>query len=140
MKLLVRVRPENGHFVASLHDDDQFRAEGSSRDLAISAAAKAKAHGKQVVVGGGVSVLSLPFFRAFPAGHLDRFETRKVIFGCPGALGNSEGAFLKAVEFELLWLKNKKDYYGAIHHEDDARLEMMEKRYRDSINTIRCTP
>ena len=89
-----------------------------------------------MVVGGGVSVHSLPFFRAFPAGHIDRFETRKVIFSCPGALNNPEEAFLKAVHFELLWLKNKKAYYGAIHHEDDARLEMMEKRYRDSIDMI----
>jgi hypothetical protein len=106
-------------------------------ELALAAAAKAKAKGKQVVVGGGVSVHSLPFFRAFPAGHLDRYETRKVIFGCPAALSNREDAFLKAVEFELLWLKNKKAYYGAIHHEDDARLEMMEKRYRDSIDAVR---
>jgi hypothetical protein len=105
-------------------------------DLSLVAAAKARAAGKQVVVGGGVSVHSLPFFRAFPPGGLDRFETRKVIFRCPQALDNHEEAFLKAVEFELLWLKNKKAYYGAIHHEDDARLEMMEKRYRDSIDSV----
>jgi hypothetical protein len=89
-----------------------------------------------VVVGGGVSVHSKAFFKAFPPGHLDRFETRKVIFSCPGALDNPEEAFLKAVEFELLWLKNKKAYYGAIHQEDDARLVMMEKRYQDSIDAI----
>jgi 4-hydroxy-2-oxoheptanedioate aldolase len=106
-------------------------------ELSLAAAAKARAAGKQVVVGGGVSVHSLPFFRAFPPGQLDRFETRKVIFKCPQALENPEEAFLKAVEFELLWLKNKKAYYGAIHHEDDTRLEMMEKRYRDSIETIK---
>jgi 4-hydroxy-2-oxoheptanedioate aldolase len=106
-------------------------------DLALVAAAKAKAAGKQVVVGGGVSVHSLPFFRTFPPGHLDRFETRKVIFSCPGALDNPEEAFLKAVQFELLWLKNKKAYYGAIHHEDDARMEMMERRYRDSMEMAR---
>jgi 4-hydroxy-2-oxoheptanedioate aldolase len=105
-------------------------------EMSLDAAAKARAAGKQVVVGGAVSVHSLPFFRAFPLGHLDRFETRKVIFSCPEALDNPEEAFLKAVEFELLWLKNKKAYYGAIHHEDDARLEMMEKRYRDSIDAI----
>lgn len=104
--------------------------------LSLRAAAKAKAAGKQIVVGGGVSVHSLPFFRAFPPGHIDRFETRKVIFNCPGALSNPEDAFLKAIEFELLWLKNKKAYYGAIHHEDDARLEMMEARYRNSIDAV----
>ena len=106
-------------------------------DLSLQVAGQAKALGKQVVVGGGVSAHSRPFFRAFPEGHLDRFETRKVIFSCPGALANPEESFLKAVEFELLWLKNKKAYYGAIHREDDERLTMMEKRYKESIDTIK---
>lgn len=105
-------------------------------DLALAAATKAKAAGLEVVVGGGVSVHSLPFFRSFPEGHLDRFETRKVVFGCPGALGNPERAFLRAVEFELLWLKNKKNYYGAIHREDDTRLAMLEERYKKSIEAV----
>ncbi|MEK7689792.1 MAG: aldolase/citrate lyase family protein [Bdellovibrionota bacterium] len=104
--------------------------------IAMQAAEKAKRHGMSVVVGGAVSVHSLPFFRDFPKGHLDRFETRKVVFSCPGALNNKEDAFLKAVEFEITWLKNKKNHYGAIHREDDARLVMMEERYRKSIDAI----
>ena len=87
----------------------------------------------------GVSVHSKPFFAAFPKGHLDRFETRKVIFGCPGALDNPEAAFLRAIEFEILWLKNKRDYYGAIHREDEKRIVMMEERYRKAIQTIEAT-
>lgn len=105
-------------------------------DLAIGAAVKAKSRGLQVVVGGGVSVHSKAFFSAFPGGTLDRFETRKIIFSCPGALGNPEEAFLRAVEFELLWLKNKKAYYGSIYNEDDARIQMMERRYLASIAAI----
>jgi 4-hydroxy-2-oxoheptanedioate aldolase len=106
-------------------------------DICISMAAKAKEAGKKVIVGGAVSVHSLPFFKAFPKGHLDKYETRKVVFSCPGAIENSESAFLKAVEFELMWLKNKKEYYGYIHREDDARLKMMEERYRTSIEAIK---
>lgn len=102
-------------------------------DLCLSMAAKAKSRGKKVIVGGAVSVHSMNFFKAFPQGHLDKFETRKIVFGCPGALKNTETAFLKAVEFEIMWLKNKKDYYGAIYSEDDNRLKMMEDRYRSSI-------
>lgn len=105
-------------------------------DLCLQVAAKAKAKNKKVVVGGAVSVHSMPFFRDFPKGHIDRFETRKVVFSCPGALANTEDAFLKAVEFEILWLKNKKSYYGAIHSEDDSRLKMMEERYKKSIEAI----
>ncbi len=104
--------------------------------IGLEMAEKAKAKGLIVVVGGAVSVYSLPFFQAFPAGHLDRYETRKVVFGCPGALENKQEAFLKAVEFEIMWLKNKQDYYGVIHREDDARLVMMEERYRKSIDAV----
>ena len=103
----------------------------------LDLAAKAKVAGLKVVVGGGVSVDSIPFFKAFPEGHLDRFETRKVIYSCPSALNNSEIAFIKAVEFELLWLKNKKNYYAAIACEDNDRIIMMENRYKASLEKHR---
>jgi len=105
--------------------------------ICLDMAAKAKAAGKDVVVGGGVSVHSLPFFRSFPAGHIDRFETRKVVFKCPNALKNTEASFLKAVEFELMWLQNKKAYYSHISSEDDTRLRMMEERYSKSISSVK---
>ncbi|MGE3759993.1 MAG: aldolase/citrate lyase family protein [Pseudobdellovibrionaceae bacterium] len=105
-------------------------------DICLSMAAKAKAKGKKVIVGGAVSVHSMNFFKAFPPGHIDKFETRKIVFGCPEALKNTEAAFLKAVEFELMWLKNKKNYYGSIYSEDDSRLKMMEDRYRISIDQM----
>ncbi|HVS38419.1 MAG TPA: aldolase/citrate lyase family protein [Gemmataceae bacterium] len=104
--------------------------------LSLEMAALAKEHDLDVVVGGGVSVHSQPFFRAFPRGHLDRFETRKIVFSCPAALSNPEEAFLKAVEFELLWLKNKKEFYGQIYREDDARIQMLERRYQDAIAAL----
>ena len=104
--------------------------------LALKIAEKAKAAGLIVVVGGGVSVYSIPFFKKFPEGHIDRFETRKVVFSCPDALNNPKESFLKSVEFELLWLKNKRNYYATISKEDEVRLEMMENRYRASIEEI----
>ena len=68
--------------------------------------------------------------RRLPAGHLDRYETRKVVFACPGALGEDAGAgILKAVGFELMWLKNKRDFYGCIFEEDHARIDMLQSRY-----------
>jgi 4-hydroxy-2-oxoheptanedioate aldolase len=108
-------------------------------DHCLKVAKLAKAHGKKVVVGGAVSVHSMAFFKDFPKGHLDRYETRKVVFSCPGALSNSEEAFIKAVEFEILWLQNKKAHYGLIHREDDSRLVMMTERYNKSIETFRAT-
>lgn len=40
---------------------------------------------------------------------------------------------LKAVGFELMWLRNKKEFYGMIFREDEARLELLEKRYKLAI-------
>ena len=115
------------------------RAEINSKrvlDLSIDLAKQAKDKNLKVVVGGGVSVDSIPFFKAFPANHLDRFETRKVIFNCPEAIHNSEEAFIKAVQFELMWLKNKQNYYSAIAREDAERIHMMENRYQASLAKI----
>lgn len=102
--------------------------------------AKAKRANLVCAVGGGVSADSLPAFRSLRAGHLDYYETRKVIFSCPGALDDqARHGILKAVEFELLWLKNKRDYYGMIFAEDRDRLEMLEARYRKQMDALGIT-
>ena len=102
-------------------------------DLALDLAKMAKDHDLKVVVGGGVSVDAISFFKAFPANHIDRFETRKIIFDCPEAIHNSEIAFIKAVQFELMWLKNKRNYYSVIAREDEERIQMMQERYEGSL-------
>ena len=88
---------------------------------------------KDMVIGGGVSAHSLPFFKKLP--YLSRFETRKIIFDAEGALQdpNAGKGILKAVGFELMWLKNKREFYGMIYREDDARLTMLENRYKKLI-------
>ena len=101
-----------------------------TRDLLL----KAKTRSLETAIGGGVSAHSLPFFRELPGGCLDRYETRKVIFGCPAALSDdADKGILKAVGFELLWLKNKRDYYSLISMEDDQRIGMLESRYKALI-------
>lgn len=106
-------------------------------DIAKNLVTKAKNKGLECVIGGGVSAHSLPFFKKLPENSLDRFETRKIIFKCPEALGeNADKGILKAVGFELMWLKNKRDFYGMIHKEDNQRIEMLETRYQKLIASV----
>jgi len=85
----------------------------------------------QFVVGGAVSSDALSSLRRFHAIRLDRFETRKVVFAGSALAGvNLPEALRHAVHFELLWLLNKREYYGLMHHEDQARIEMLESRWR----------
>jgi hypothetical protein len=98
----------------------------------------AKTKGLQVTIGGGVSSLSLPFFRSLAAdGLLDRFETRKVTFAAAVTLaGDAERALLTALGFELLFLRNKQTFYRHISMADEQRIEHLESRYLQQISGI----
>ena len=87
---------------------------------------------KQFVMGGGVSYESLDVIKQVHKFRLDRFETRKVVFDTAMALRSDiEQGLFNAVEFELLWLKNKQNYYTHISVEDKKRIEMLEARFQE---------
>lgn len=93
---------------------------------------------KELVIGGGVSAMSLPFFKHLPEGALTRFETRKVIFNAQSAIKdpNADKGILKAVSFEMMWIKNKQNFYGKIACEDNQRIAILESRYKKSIQEV----
>jgi hypothetical protein len=94
-------------------------------------AAKCRDTGLEFVVGGAVSIDALANLKRFHGVYLDRFETRKVIFNA-SALDSPklEEALRQAVHFELLWLLNKREYYGLMYQEDQKRIEMLESRWK----------
>ena len=105
-------------------------------NLANVLATKMQKLNKDFVIGGGVSAHSLPFFKKLPQNSLSRFETRKIIFDAKKALNdkNADKGILKAVGFELMWLKNKREFYKMIFDEDAQRLNMLEARYKKLID------
>ena len=97
----------------------------------LDVAKKAKENNLNLVVGGAISVDALSILKKIEKIRLNRFETRKVIFSSEALkIENLKEGMLKAVNFELLWLKNKKNYYGSIFQEDDKRIDMLSKRWK----------
>ena len=87
----------------------------------------------ELVVGGSVSAEAINALREFRAIRLDRFETRKIVFDGEAVTRDSIVAGIaNAVEFELAWLINKRDYYQTIAREDKSRIGMMEARQATS--------
>ena len=100
----------------------------------LKASKMSKNNGLDFVDGGGVSIDALPVLRKFKSSHLTRFETRKIVFSADALdIKNIDTGLLSAVEFELNWLKNKREYYKVIFDEDKLRIHMLESRWKSLI-------
>lgn len=103
-------------------------------------AKKTSALNKQLIIGGSVSTRSLVFFRNVRESLLHKIETRKVIFDVQKLLNSqrADEAILKAINFELLWIQNKRENLGIIREIDAQRIIALENCRKKSAEIISC--
>ena len=112
-------------------DRDDINSSEKITNSVIEVAKHAKQNNLNLVVGGAVSIDPVNILKDVKKIHLDRFETRKVIFSSDALeVKDLKTGMLEAINFELLWLKNKKNYYGSIFEEDDKRIKMLTDRWK----------
>lgn len=88
---------------------------------------KSKAKGLTTNFGGNIGVESIPFIQRM-SDVADRFETRKVIVSMTNDADKLRNAIGKALNFELMYLLNKQNYYERLSREDELRIERMKKQ------------
>jgi hypothetical protein len=124
-------------FAGSLGKGREIVNADETMDCVEKVAEEAAARNLELVVGGGVNPDSIAPLRRIRKIRLDRFETRKVIFdGACLEGGDVEKGMEHAIDFELLWLKNKRDFYRSIAAEDEKRIGMMEARQQSSFQPV----
>lgn len=125
-------------FVNSLGLDRSAIESDTITQKILEVATLCKKYSLQFVVGGGISTDSIETLHAIQQVHLSRFETRKIVF-TPEILKSKQvfSALSSAVEFELLWLKNKQNYYSKISQEDSQRIDLLERRWHLSTPQMR---
>lgn len=96
-------------------------------EMTTKFAEKSKNKNLVVGMGGGISVDSISFIQKME-GLIDKFETRKIVFGYENNAEKIKKGILKAIEFESLYLQNKSDFYDRMANEDKARLKAISKR------------
>lgn len=101
-------------------------------EAAMDFAKRAKDAGLVVGMGGGISFDAIPFLlKMYP--YIDKFETRKIVFRANDNAEQLKRGIVKAMEFEVLYLQNKCDFYGRMANEDRARMEMMKERHAKAL-------
>ncbi|MCR5261500.1 MAG: hypothetical protein K6C94_06640 [Candidatus Gastranaerophilales bacterium] len=96
-------------------------------DMAKDLSIKIQKSGKIFIVGGQINTEAVSFCKNLP--YLSGYETRKIIFDIPNILLYEKAyeGILKAIEFEMLWLKNKQERLLP-RDEDTERIKILEQR------------
>lgn len=112
---------------ASMGLSREFINQEKIYEAAVEFSTKAQKEGIIVGFGGGISFDAIPFIQEMK-GYASKFETRKVVFRYEDDARKLRAAILKAMEFEVLYLQNKCDFYDRMANEDRERMVMLAAR------------
>lgn len=96
-------------------------------DVTRELCSKAKRAGLVTNFGGNIGIESVPFILKMNP-YIDRFETRKVVITKSADEVFLKRAIAQALDFELLYLKLKSEYYMGMATEDKKRIERLTKQ------------
>lgn len=88
---------------------------------------------KEFLIGGSMTIDSIPFIQKLPTGSLQFFETRNVIFDISSIDNDVQSGLNKAMSFEIDWLKFKQNKYTALATKNEQRRQMLEALYIQNI-------
>ena len=130
---LTSITVGRGDLVQSFEHDRYDGAVDSDFTLHISEIVFSKAREKNLgcTLGGSMTVSSKDFvMNLINKNLLDKFETRNVIYSKEALEYYSfEELIDSALQFELEYLKGKRDYYNNLYSQDFSRIEKLSKKY-----------
>jgi hypothetical protein len=116
-------------FTASMGGDRKFADSDEMLEICTDIFSRSRDKGLMCGLGGAISSESINFIKSLAEKKLvDKYETRKVVFSADSIFENPKKGLLKAIEFELLWLKSKQRFYSSIKSEDENRIKMLDLR------------
>lgn len=101
-------------------------------NVVYAMAQKLKKANKDLLLGGSISIDAMSFIERLPDGVLKYFETRNVIFDVSAKDSDIRTGLIKAMKFELDWLRCKQEKYSMLAKRDEQRIQMMTVRYEES--------
>lgn len=126
--LLSSITVGRSDFTSSMGLDDGSVNSKETFEICSDIFKKAKARGLKTTIGGKILVDSIPFLKQLNEMNLiNKFETRKVVFKNTALDESIEDGIIRAIEFELLWLKSKRRYYSQAKVEDEDRIKRLEQ-------------
>lgn len=124
--------------VSSMDKDRSYVNSDEIYSLVRKVFVKVKEKGFKLCLGGAISIDSLSFLKKLHSeGLLDKFETRYAIYDPSIALKNLSKALSKGQMFEYEWLKCKHEYYTNLANQDVKRIQMIQDRINQSVETFK---